>query len=230
VLPLMTLPWLPFFLASIWQRVTELFDRKAAQTPNTEINTGQLQLFAFAWIAVPFIFFSLSGSKLPGYILPAVPGTVILAGIYIFQFVKARPHRGQLMLIIAVSMLITIVISISFVVPKYADRESVKRLIESADEMGYSSSKVVNFQNISHNAEFYAAGRLVRESDGKQKRFDDPKELAAYVSNSDAPALVLTPTEKVGSLTSDKCFLTNSIAANGDLAILALVKPSVPCS
>jgi 4-amino-4-deoxy-L-arabinose transferase-like glycosyltransferase len=40
----------------------------------------QLNIFACIWLVIPVIFFSLSRSKLPGYILPAVPaGAVLLA-------------------------------------------------------------------------------------------------------------------------------------------------------
>lgn len=230
VLPLMTLPWLPFFIASIWQWLKELFNRKNSETPSGEANTRPLRLFALAWIAVPLLFFSISGSKLPGYILPALPGAVALTGIFVFEFVRTSGKSRALVFAIASAMLITILILAIFVVPKYADRESVKRLIETADNSGYTSSKVVNFQTISHGAEFYAAGRLVRETDGKQKRFEDPKELAAYVSSNESPTLVLVPTEKADALTKDLCFSVNSLADNGDLAILALAKASVPCS
>ncbi len=36
-------------------------------------NRDPRRLFLFLWIAVPLIFFSLAGSKLPGYILPILP-------------------------------------------------------------------------------------------------------------------------------------------------------------
>ncbi len=40
-------------------------------------------LFAACWLVVPVLFFSLSQSKLPGYILPAVPGGALLLGDYL---------------------------------------------------------------------------------------------------------------------------------------------------
>ena len=39
-----------------------------------------LSLFAFLWIVVPFIFFSLSSSKMSEYLLPIYPALAILAG------------------------------------------------------------------------------------------------------------------------------------------------------
>ncbi len=40
----------------------------------------ELLLFAFLWFAVVFVFFSLSGTKLPSYIFPAVPALALLGG------------------------------------------------------------------------------------------------------------------------------------------------------
>jgi len=44
------------------------------------------------WAAVPFVFFSLSGSKLPGYILPMVPPIALLVGKELLQPVS-RVYR-----------------------------------------------------------------------------------------------------------------------------------------
>ena len=37
-----------------------------------------VRVFALAWLAMPIVFFSFSGSKLPGYILPALPSAAFL--------------------------------------------------------------------------------------------------------------------------------------------------------
>ena len=37
-------------------------------------------LFVLLWLGLPLLFFSLAGSKLPGYILPCVPPLAILMG------------------------------------------------------------------------------------------------------------------------------------------------------
>lgn len=42
-------------------------------------------IFACCWLVVPVIFFSISQSKLPGYILPAVPAGAILLADYLRQ-------------------------------------------------------------------------------------------------------------------------------------------------
>ena len=41
--------------------------------------------FLVLWALFPIVFFSFSGSKLPGYILPAIPPLAILTGDYLFR-------------------------------------------------------------------------------------------------------------------------------------------------
>jgi 4-amino-4-deoxy-L-arabinose transferase-like glycosyltransferase len=69
---------------------------------------SRLRLFALAWVLFPLLFFSLSGSKLPGYILPALPGAALLAGERLASFVRgesgvrAMRATGVLMFALAV--------------------------------------------------------------------------------------------------------------------------------
>ena len=42
--------------------------------------TSRTDLFLWLWLVLPLVFFSLAGSKLPGYILPCVPPLAILVG------------------------------------------------------------------------------------------------------------------------------------------------------
>jgi len=58
-------------------------ERKSTQT-DLEL---QFRMFAVFWLLVPVAFFSISQSKLPGYILPAVPaGSVLLADYLLRHF------------------------------------------------------------------------------------------------------------------------------------------------
>ncbi len=45
--------------------------------------------FLVLWALFPVIFFSFSGSKLPGYILPSIPPIAILTGDYLFRIRRA---------------------------------------------------------------------------------------------------------------------------------------------
>src|SRR5207253_3530987 len=74
VLLLLTFPW-TFMLISALRRT---FSRN-----------DHLLLW---WAAVPFVFFSLSVAKLPGYILPMVPPIALLLGKEILQ-PRSRVYR-----------------------------------------------------------------------------------------------------------------------------------------
>ncbi len=61
-----------------------------------EAGDGWLPLFLLLWIAVPIVFFSVSRSKLPGYILPAVPAAAVLTADYLHR--RRTVPRLELML------------------------------------------------------------------------------------------------------------------------------------
>jgi 4-amino-4-deoxy-L-arabinose transferase-like glycosyltransferase len=66
------LPWLAFAMAA--------FARAARRNVSEPLG-----LFFLLWAALPVIFFSFSGSKLPGYILPSIPAFAILIADYLRQ-------------------------------------------------------------------------------------------------------------------------------------------------
>ncbi|HEV2215922.1 MAG TPA: glycosyltransferase family 39 protein, partial [Terracidiphilus sp.] len=49
--------------------------------------------FLVLWALIPIVFFSFSQSKLPGYILPALPPITILTGDYLFRSRKTGLNR-----------------------------------------------------------------------------------------------------------------------------------------
>lgn len=80
-LPITLLALLPWMLwavggwASSFRRFTA---NRRSGTPGAT-RYDHLELFLVIWAIVPVVFFSFSGSKLPGYILPAVPAWALLA-------------------------------------------------------------------------------------------------------------------------------------------------------
>ncbi|HZR33247.1 MAG TPA: glycosyltransferase family 39 protein [Terriglobales bacterium] len=70
------IPWTALVVVAFADIVRRWLAPRSASTP-AEYSMG---VFFLIWAAVPVIFFSLSQSKLPGYILPGVPaGTLLLA-------------------------------------------------------------------------------------------------------------------------------------------------------
>jgi hypothetical protein len=68
----MTLPWTAFLFDS-------LAGIKGWQWRDTQ-PLSKVRVFALAWLLFPILFFSFSGSKLPGYILPSLPAAALLVG------------------------------------------------------------------------------------------------------------------------------------------------------
>ena len=79
VVLLALVPWVVFVIAALVDSIRLWWaDRNVVRSePDFEL---QLRVFACCWLVVPVVFFSISRSKLPGYILPAVPaGAILLA-------------------------------------------------------------------------------------------------------------------------------------------------------
>jgi 4-amino-4-deoxy-L-arabinose transferase-like glycosyltransferase len=171
---------------------------------------------------VPLVFFSLSGSKLPGYILPAVPPAIVITGLFVMQLIGKRPWRITVAGLATATWLATIVLSAT-VVPRFAEYDSVKSLIAAGDERGLSTSRVLALHTISHNAEFYAAGRLLRDENGKQKKLYGVSEIVNVIANDGGkPVLVLVPLEYQHQLTNTDQLKSEVLKDNGELAIVAV--------
>jgi 4-amino-4-deoxy-L-arabinose transferase-like glycosyltransferase len=79
VLLLALVPWVVFVIAALFESVRAWWAERKAVSPQPHPKF-QFDLFAVCWLSAPVVFFSFSQSKLPGYILPAVPaGAVLLA-------------------------------------------------------------------------------------------------------------------------------------------------------
>lgn len=67
-----------------------------------------MRVFCLAWIVIPVLFFSLSQSKLPAYILPVLPAIALLVGERITCVLSTQ--RGQLALRLTGALILLIVI------------------------------------------------------------------------------------------------------------------------
>lgn len=222
VLPLMTLPWLPFFFASIWNFIKTFLPNNALEVAENS-GTVSIRTFAFAWLLIPLIFFSFSGSKLPGYILPAVPAAIILASAHMFQLMQNSGKWRKVIVAIATTSFAVTILLLIFAVPRFADTDSVRSLVQAANSSGYLTNRLIMLHTLSHNAEFYAAGRLLRDIDGKQKRLSGVNEVMAEIkAENGRPVLVLLPLEYLPQLTTDENLRTQVLKDNGELAIAAV--------
>jgi 4-amino-4-deoxy-L-arabinose transferase-like glycosyltransferase len=88
VILIMTLPWTGQFIAGLVSARRWNWREQSVES--------RTRVFALAWVVAPILFFSVSKSKLPGYILPALPGAMLLVGERLSRFVRGE-EGNQLM-------------------------------------------------------------------------------------------------------------------------------------
>jgi 4-amino-4-deoxy-L-arabinose transferase-like glycosyltransferase len=104
IAPLLVFPWTAFLATSLG--ATSRWNWRAP------VAEAKLRVFAFTWFVVPVIFFSFSRSKLPGYVLPALPGAALLVGGQLARLLRneggtrAVRATGALLLLVAVAELV----------------------------------------------------------------------------------------------------------------------------
>jgi 4-amino-4-deoxy-L-arabinose transferase-like glycosyltransferase len=81
VILLALVPWIVFVIVAFEHSLGVWWTERRSAT-DLEL---QFRVFACCWLIVPLLFFSISRSKLPGYVLPAVPAGVVLLSDYLRQ-------------------------------------------------------------------------------------------------------------------------------------------------
>jgi 4-amino-4-deoxy-L-arabinose transferase-like glycosyltransferase len=207
-----------------------------------------LRVFALAWVLVPLVFFSFSGSKLAGYILPVLPAVALIVGERVARFAASAQASRYAMR--ATGLLLTIVAVTGFVIAVrgghlspveaaviagpmiiggianlfFLERrivaavsvicvgllfpalvlntrlvdltrtESVRDLVQRANERGYSAAPVYGLGRMDRSVEFYASGRVAYGPDGEPVVFENaPQVLNAAAGHG--PILVFVPRE-----------------------------------
>jgi 4-amino-4-deoxy-L-arabinose transferase-like glycosyltransferase len=86
IMLMLTLPWTAALIAELAQARRWRWREQSVES--------RARVFALAWLAAPVLFFSVSQSKLPGYVLPALPGAMLLAGFRLTRFVRGESGNG----------------------------------------------------------------------------------------------------------------------------------------
>ncbi|HEY0405462.1 MAG TPA: glycosyltransferase family 39 protein [Pyrinomonadaceae bacterium] len=234
---------------------------------------SRFRLFALMWMVVPIAFFSLSGSKLPGYILPSLPAAALLIGerlarvaqgegranalratgllllvlvgggmlfarssgyittasaalilapLFIaglFALLAARLRRLSV-LFIAGATLLSIALAVNALAGAIGRRESTRELLRQASARGFDATPVCGLYVIERTAEFYAAGRIMRDSSGEVLRFEGAAQALEAARQSGGTILVFVPIEGINQLTDYKALQTEIIGDNGAVALI----------
>ena len=86
------LPWTIFIVAALIENIRGWWD--GGHKLSSE---DALSAFLIVWVVVPVIFFSISQSKLPGYILPALPAATLLLSVYLREHVTSGLRPGPVL-------------------------------------------------------------------------------------------------------------------------------------
>jgi len=202
IILMLSLPWTPFLVEALVKA------RRWAWRGADALSI--VQIFALAWLVFPIVFFSFSGSKLPGYILPALPAAALLIADVL------RPKKPAVLIALAGVMVVLVLIALTFFAGSYAHRESVRELIALGDARGYANAPVIALKSDDRSAQFYAYDRVVYNAQGEVVTFD-------AISQSEARArgekfLVLIPREYVENYRASPAI--EVIGDNGKTAIL----------
>jgi 4-amino-4-deoxy-L-arabinose transferase-like glycosyltransferase len=166
IILMLTLPWTPYLIIAL----SKVRSWEWRGTDSLSI----VRIFSLAWLLFPVVFFSFSGSKLPGYVLPVLPAAALLVSD---RLTRVRDSKWPLM--IAGATVILVVIALNFAALRYANRESVRDLLLLADARGYANAPVLAQRSDDRSPEFYAYGRVVYRPDGEPVTFDEVSVDAA---------------------------------------------------
>jgi 4-amino-4-deoxy-L-arabinose transferase-like glycosyltransferase len=131
---LITLPWTVFIVPALvdagrtsWRKLRHKDNSLPAEAASTNapgsadsVAGDDLPVFLFLWAAITIVFFSISRSKLPGYILPAIPAATLLTADHLHR----RRNIPRLALILH-SLLSGVILGAALLIPWFMMRASV---------------------------------------------------------------------------------------------------------
>ena len=208
IILLLALPWSPLLLTALVRIRTWVWRGGDA--------LSVVRVFALAWLALPIVFFSFSGSKLPGYILPSLPAAALLIADYLVRS-KSRwiPGPTARLVIFGVTLIFLAAVLI-FAAPRFAERDSVRDLLQVAAARGYAGAPVLARTGDDRSAQFYAYDRVVYKADGEVMTFDEMSLEGARALGK--KIVVLIPAEHVEAVRGAPNI--EIIANNGRTAVL----------
>jgi len=95
VTALALIPWTVFVVAALVETLRLWWAGRKSNSAGQSGLENQFGMFACCWLIVPVVFFSISQSKLPGYILPAIPAGGLLLAEYLRQrLIRSEPESA----------------------------------------------------------------------------------------------------------------------------------------
>ena len=202
IILMLALPWTPYLVYAL---------AKARRwTWRGDDKSSIARVFALAWLILPIVFFSFSGSKLPGYVLPALPAAALLVADVL------RQRKPVVPIVIAAGTVVLVIVALIFFAKPIANRESVRDLLLLADQRGYAGAPVLARNSDDRSAQFYAHDRVVYGDDEDVLTYDRVSKAAARKLGD--KIVVLIPAEYVENFRNTPGI--EVIGDNGSTAIL----------
>lgn len=212
-LPGYILPVLPAITLIAGHRLTQISHGWETGKWATRITAALCILLA---VATP-VYVSRSGqpSMLCALIIAALLG---VTGI--FGWISG--NRSYFFLLLAGATLGVLLVILTCWVPKRAERETSKHLLQLADQRGYAQITVFGLQRDDHTPEFYAAGRVAYGPDLEAIMYDGVDSVIAESLARKEALLVFVPLKDVSYFTAIKSAQVDVIGDNGMVAIVAV--------
>jgi 4-amino-4-deoxy-L-arabinose transferase-like glycosyltransferase len=93
---------------------------------------NQQTLFLLLWTAVPFVFFSLSASKLPHYILPILPPLSIIVGAFVAESLPKAANAKSSLWLPPLGMTVLLGVIVGIIGYPYLLPQSAQQIIQEA--------------------------------------------------------------------------------------------------
>jgi 4-amino-4-deoxy-L-arabinose transferase-like glycosyltransferase len=105
VTALALVPWTVFVIEAFVQPIRLWWAKRTSGSTAEGDLDHQFGIFSWCWLIVPIVFFSISQSKLPGYILPAIPAGALLLVDYLRQHLELSEAKPAAWLVVLHALL-----------------------------------------------------------------------------------------------------------------------------
>ena len=115
VLLLGLMPWTVIAIAGLVRGLRGRWSSRTQRQAAARPAQADFRVILIIWAVFPVVFFSLSGSKLPGYILPTIPAWALLATDWLYEKLSSRQRANPVLLVghslVACTLLATALLS-----------------------------------------------------------------------------------------------------------------------
>lgn len=220
-LPGYILPILPATALIVGERLLRLYKYiktdKAAETSEWPIGATAILFLLFG---AGVLAYSLMTGVVTRGSAAFVAATLLVASLGALLFRRRSPLAALLSFPVSASALL--IVSLYWLAPAFADGDSSKRLLQLADDRGYSQTEIFGMQRSDRTPEFYAAGRIAYGADGEPIMYESAKQVIDESARRSAVLLCFVPVGELNLLTGIDAAQTEVIGNNGRYAVVAV--------